>query len=58
MVKIKRVKPGDKGLVTDIQEGIEIVGDYLEPKIDKVKDKLNISLASDEVVDAKKNKKF
>jgi hypothetical protein len=58
MVKIKRVKPGDKGLVADIQEGIEIVGDYLEPKIDKVKDKLNISLASDEVVDAKKTKNF
>ena len=33
MVKITKPKPGDKGLVTDIQEGIEIVGDYLDKSI-------------------------
>ena len=29
----KKPKPGDTGLVADIYEGIDVVGDYLEPKI-------------------------
>jgi len=29
----KKPKPGDTGLVADLYEGIDIVGDYLEPKI-------------------------
>ena len=53
MVKITKPKPGDKGLVTDIQEGIEIVGDYLAPKIDKAKKKLNFNIDPDtEVITA------
>jgi hypothetical protein len=53
MVKIAKPKPGDKGLVTDIQEGIEIVGDYLAPKIDKAKKKLNFNIDPDtEVITA------
>ena len=50
MVKITKPKPGDKGLVTDIQEGIEIVGDYLAPKIDKAKKKLNFKVDPDSEV--------
>ena len=37
MVKIAKPKPGDTGLVADIYEGIDVVGDYLAPKIDRRK---------------------
>ena len=33
MVKIAKPKPGDTGLAADLYEGIDIIGDYLEPKI-------------------------
>ena len=29
----KKPKPGDTGLAADLYEGIDIIGDYLEPKI-------------------------